>query len=483
MQPVGMSAPPSPSPSKPAHSNQKRRISQVPVSPNANAGRSTRPFTKSTIVDVNGVDDSEAGLEAALPIHRGRYGGEDALRCDSRASTESVTATNQSRSEEGNQKEITSPLDSWPREVVTRVGDRRIPSSSVMERPGQNDPPWTHDLGEASAGVGDPMVGALPDDDEGEDEDEGYVGDSKRSSFATSVASKVSRLSWEDGRGYPNYGRHEYGLPVDDREQERLAQQHQQLYLLLGKRYLLAPIGNSPERILDLATGTGQWAMAVADEFPSAVVVGVDVAAIQPTWVPTNCEFEIGDVEETWQRRLDSFDLIHMRHPLFVVRDWDTLLSQCIQHLKPGGWCELACTYLAPASDDGSMPDSSDFRLTCAKLVKASKDFGTPADCPLHFAEYLERAGFVNVTTQVFKIPSCPWPDDERQREIGILEQANLESGASALGLRLFKRVFGWTAAQTEVEMVGFRKAAANSQYRQHLPQWVLSCIDSTRTC
>ena len=252
---------------------------------------------------------------------------------------------------------------------------------------------------------------------------------------------------------------------------------------MLDGHYFLAPVGDELQNILDLATGTGEWAMGVADRFPSATVLGVDVAQIQPRWVPPNCEFEIGDVEDVWRLRRNHFDLIHMRDPLFIVRDWDTLLRQCFQHLKLGGWCELACSYLAPASDDGSMPDSSDFRLMCAKLVEASKDFGTPADCPLHFAEYLDRAGFVNITTQVFKIPSCPWPEDERQREIGMLEQANLESGASAWGLRLLERVFGWTPAQTEVEMVGFRGAAANVRYRQQLPQWVLSCIDATITC
>ena len=40
----------------------------------------------------------------------------------------------------------------------------------------------------------------------------------------------------------------------------------------------LAALGESPKRILDLGTGTGQAAFVVADRFPEAEVVGADIA-------------------------------------------------------------------------------------------------------------------------------------------------------------------------------------------------------------
>jgi methylase of polypeptide subunit release factors len=47
------------------------------------------------------------------------------------------------------------------------------------------------------------------------------------------------------------------------------------LQLLDGELYE-APIKN-PQRIMDVGTGTGIWAIDVADKFPEAEVIGVDL--------------------------------------------------------------------------------------------------------------------------------------------------------------------------------------------------------------
>lgn len=39
-----------------------------------------------------------------------------------------------------------------------------------------------------------------------------------------------------------------------------------------------------PARILDLGTGTGIWAIDMADKYPDAEVIGVDLSVIQPKW-------------------------------------------------------------------------------------------------------------------------------------------------------------------------------------------------------
>ena len=392
-------------------------------------------------------------------------------------STESSSTSQPTRAEEkekdedeDEQEERTPPSYSFTQDMVTRVSKRATPGPSATERQDQSRPPSAHDPRDTSTDVGgDPTTGAHPDLDL---DDEGYVESNRTSvSFATTIDSAVDQLVEENERLYPNYGRHEYGLPVDEREEERMALQHEKFYLVLGGQHFLSPIGNHPQKILDLATGTGQWAVDVADQFTTATVIGVDVADIQPRYVAPNCAFEICDVEGTWPWEKNSFDLIHLRDPMFFVRDWPKLVGQGFEHLKPGGRLELACTYLAPASDTDSIPDSSAFRLGCEKLVQASKIFGTPADCPLDFTHHLLRAGFVHVEERRYKIPSCPWPENPRQKEIGRLEKANLDAGASAFGLRVFERAFGWTRAKTEVEMVGFRRDSAKREYRQYCPQ------------
>lgn len=48
------------------------------------------------------------------------------------------------------------------------------------------------------------------------------------------------------------------------------------LLLLEGKLHL-APIGPDPQKILDIGTGTGIWAVDCADIYSNAEVIGTDL--------------------------------------------------------------------------------------------------------------------------------------------------------------------------------------------------------------
>lgn len=50
-------------------------------------------------------------------------------------------------------------------------------------------------------------------------------------------------------------------FPNDDAEQERLDIIHHTYLLMLDGELHKAPIGSDPERILDIGTGTGIWAI------------------------------------------------------------------------------------------------------------------------------------------------------------------------------------------------------------------------------
>lgn len=55
---------------------------------------------------------------------------------------------------------------------------------------------------------------------------------------------------------------------------------HEIMLLLLGGKLHLAPLGGNPQRILDIGTGTGIWAMDMADRYPTAKVIGTDLRCV-----------------------------------------------------------------------------------------------------------------------------------------------------------------------------------------------------------
>jgi hypothetical protein len=212
----------------------------------------------------------------------------------------------------------------------------------------------------------------------------------------------------------------------------------------------------------------GIGALDIADMFPFATVTGIDIAPIQPQWTAPNCVFEIDDAEQPWTFNPFTFDFIHSRDFLYSIRDWPALSSQCLIHLKPGGYLELTCIHPVPHSDDNSTPLSSGFPAFCAKLMEAGVLFGTPGDAPLKFKRWKEEAGFEGVEENVFNVPSGPWPKEQRLNMVGALEMANVIEGAAAFSLRVFEKGFGWTTEQTELLLMQMRRDIRNRDFHSY---------------
>ncbi len=116
------------------------------------------------------------------------------------------------------------------------------------------------------------------------------VSDSDYASLTTSLSSSVTNYVYENGRRYHRFREGQYLFPNDEVEQDRLDMVHHIDRLMLGGALFKAPISTSPQRVLDIGTGTGIWALEFADEFPSAEVLGIDLSPIQPQWYFTEPE-------------------------------------------------------------------------------------------------------------------------------------------------------------------------------------------------
>ncbi|KAH8648780.1 S-adenosyl-L-methionine-dependent methyltransferase [Tricladium varicosporioides] len=282
------------------------------------------------------------------------------------------------------------------------------------------------------------------------------------------LASAISRGVEEHGRTYAAYGNEEYGLPIDEEELDRIDMSHAKYVILLDKKLFLAPIAQQPQRILDLGTGTGIWAINMADAYPSAEVLGLDIAPTQPQWVPPNCRFEIDDIEMPWTLERESFDFIHARDLLLSIRNWPQLIKQSFDALKPGGYIEFQCVLPALHCDDGSLPSDSGLAEFTRQALTASGILGVPLDACEKYAEQFRDAGFEDVVEKRVKMPASPWPKEKRLKLVGAFEVHNLLRGLSGMSLRMFSRAYGWSQEQIELFLMTVRKDAANTRYHAY---------------
>lgn len=79
------------------------------------------------------------------------------------------------------------------------------------------------------------------------------------SSGSTSAESSVRDYMFENGRRYHRFREGAYNFPNDDVEQEREDMKHAMVKLLCGQKLFFSPIGDNPQQILDIGTGTGIW--------------------------------------------------------------------------------------------------------------------------------------------------------------------------------------------------------------------------------
>lgn len=66
-----------------------------------------------------------------------------------------------------------------------------------------------------------------------------------------------------------------YPIPNDEHEQNREDMLHAMMLEATDGRRFFAPIVDQPFKILDLGTGTGIWAIEMADMYPTAEVLGI----------------------------------------------------------------------------------------------------------------------------------------------------------------------------------------------------------------
>ncbi|KAK7413131.1 hypothetical protein QQX98_008017 [Neonectria punicea] len=272
---------------------------------------------------------------------------------------------------------------------------------------------------------------------EADDQDDADSAVFDKVSSTASLTSSILKYRTIHGRKYHSErGNAEYWGPIDEAFHKGMDINHHVLTLLAGDKLHLAPLSDV-QKVVDIGTGTGIWAIDFADEFPNASVIGTDLAPIQPSWVPPNLEFQIDDCTQDWTFQDESLDYVHMRWLVGSIKDWAALFKQAYKCLKPGGYLESyePSSYLQ--SDDNPVSETSAVSQWGKIFVEGGRKLGRP------FTVFeggiqkkaMQEAGFVDIEERNLKNPFGGWPKDATLREVGSYTQLALEQDAEGTAL------------------------------------------------
>ncbi|KAJ3530706.1 hypothetical protein NM208_g9209 [Fusarium decemcellulare] len=283
-------------------------------------------------------------------------------------------------------------------------------------------------------------------------------------SLLPSVVSSTASLSESifdyrnlHGRTFQNSKTTEYWGPNDDRQNNGLDIAHHFMVMLKGDRLFDAPISR-PSKVLDVGTGTGIWAIDMADAYPSAEVIGTDISPIQPFL--------------EWTYRPESFDFVHIRALYGSISDWGELYRQAYQALVPGGWIENMEINIHLHSDVPEIRDDPDhiFKRWAKVFWEATDLINRTLRIAMNGTQrkLMVEAGFVNVVEKTYQVPCGAWSSDPKMKRIGAYNLAFMDESLEGFALFLLRDIMKWEYEEVQVFVMEMRKAVRDSKIRPY---------------
>ncbi|CAK7218248.1 hypothetical protein SEUCBS140593_003482 [Sporothrix eucalyptigena] len=277
------------------------------------------------------------------------------------------------------------------------------------------------------------------------------------STYTTSLASSVYDYPVEYGRRYHAYQAGRYTRPNDEMEMDRLLIMHTVVTMAIGSLFLAPVDFEKPQRVLDIGTGNGIWAIELADKYPNSTIIGNDLSANMPTFVPPNVKFEVDDVENEWVYD-QPFSFIFSRYMAASISDWPQLVRRTFENLEPGGWAEFQDFDLTYHSEDGSLKDDDPLLVWITMMGNAARSIGRDPLPGRQLKGWFEDAGFTNIYHRRVKLPLGPWPKDPHLKQIGIHNYMQVSQGLEGLSMRLYIHVLKWSHEEALANLAEVRK-------------------------
>lgn len=203
----------------------------------------------------------------------------------------------------------------------------------------------------------------------------------------------------------------------------------------LFERYGLS----GPLRILDLGCGTGEITRRLAQRYPQATLLGIDIldanlgrargmddAGGRIRYAQGDAfALRCGDAE---------FDLVACRHMSQAVPDFPQVLAEITRVLKPGGWLHLLSEDYGmlhfPATDPGFDPD----RFWNGNAIAFLAGIGCDGRIGRHSPALLEQSGYTDIAMDYVVVDTLRVPRETFAGILGAWRDGYVDSLASGSG-------------------------------------------------
>jgi len=192
-------------------------------------------------------------------------------------------------------------------------------------------------------------------------------------------------------------------------ELRRLTVQDQLVTTAMGGVLSEQPDPTIFRHVLDVACGTGGWAIEAAKLYPEMHLTGIDISHKMIEYASACAKgnnrimFRVMDALFQLAFPSDSFDLVNLRFGVGFIRiwEWPEVISEMLRVTKPGGVVRITDSGIVQESNSPALK-TFQFQVTCA-LDRAGHIKGPDEDgITIHLAPLLQRCGARQVQTKTY---------------------------------------------------------------------------------
>lgn len=196
---------------------------------------------------------------------------------------------------------------------------------------------------------------------------------------------------------------------------------------------------SGPLRILDLGCGTGEITRRLAQRYPQATLLGIDIldANLDRARAMDDAGGRIHyDRGDAFALRCGAaeFDLVACRHMSQAVPDFPQVLAEITRVLKPGGWLHLLSEDYGmlhfPATDPAFDPD----RFWHEEAIAFLGGIGCDGRIGRHSPALLAQAGYTGIAMDYVVVDTLRVPRETFAGILGAWRDGYVDSLAAASG-------------------------------------------------